>query len=163
MCYTCSVDFLDESLLSREKPVFEQVTPEQLSLVKNTHRGGSEARIAENIEAACIALGIQIAPEQARTLAKHTLVGHVDAYNSGIPLTDTERTIALRLETIKLRAYVEEDGSVFTSEHLADCERSVRFGERGLHIGHKIGDVVGCGSMFAILFVSLAGVIYLFA
>lgn len=139
--------------------MFEQITPEQVSLVKNIPLGG-EATIATNIQTACIALDIQITPEQARTLAKHTLVGRVDAYDGGIPLTDAERAIALRLATIKLRAYVEEDGSIFTSEHLRDCERSVRFGERGLHIGHRIGDATGCASCFSILLIALTGMTF---
>ena len=135
----------------------EDMKPEIVGLVQNVRYGVYESAIARDMIIACEAIGIPISPEQAATLAKHSLVGRVDAYNNGIPLSDAERAIAIRLTTIWLRSRIEEEGSKFTQEHYRDCERMVNFGERGLHIGHRIGDATGCAKMVSVLLITLTG------
>ncbi|MEO2033578.1 MAG: hypothetical protein ABGZ35_15980 [Planctomycetaceae bacterium] len=102
-----------------------------------------EAGIAQNILYACEVLRLPVTPHQSLTLAKHMRVG-ADHYRDGIPLSDGERRIALRLRTVHIRWHVEQQGEIFTDEHARDSERMVRFGEHGLTIGHKIGEASGC-------------------
>jgi hypothetical protein len=117
-----------------------------------------EAAIAQNIRKACVALGLSVTPHQSLRLAKHMRVG-ADHYRDGIPLSDTERRIALRFKTIYVRWYCEQNGKTFTQEHARDCERSVQFGERGLTIGHKIGEASGCfQTLLALTCVTFSGV-----
>ena len=102
-----------------------------------------EAGIARNIRRACEALNIPVTPHQSLTLAKHRRVG-ADHYRNGVPLSAPERSIALKLEEIYWRAFCQKKGVALTDEMARDYERRVRFGERGLHIGHKIGEASGC-------------------
>jgi hypothetical protein len=113
-----------------------------------------EAGIARNFRRACDALDIPISPHQSLTLAKHLRVGG-EAYRTGIPLSDHERYIALHLYRIALRAYCEEQGEVFSDAEVRACEQMVDFGERGLHIGHKIGEASGCFQVIVLAVLSL--------
>lgn len=116
-----------------------------------------EVLIARNIRHACEALNIAISPHQALTLATHTLVGQKNYRNGvGVPLSDRERDIALRLVTIRIRGICRKNGHTFDEALERECETIVRFGERGLTVGHKIGEATGCFQV--LLFVTFSTV-----
>ncbi len=121
-----------------------------------------EAGIARNIRRACEAMDITITPHQSLTLAKHMRVS-ADHYRNGVPLSDHERAIALRLTRLYLQGFCRKKGEPFTQEHEKDCERMVRFGERGLTIGHRIGEASGCFKVLLMVSLSTASLIALSA
>ena len=112
-----------------------------------------EAGVARNYRIACEALGITITSRQAMTLAKHLRVG--DNYKNGIPLSEHERYIAQSLLRIQMQEYCRASGVAFSNVHEQDVIRMVNFGERGLHIGHKIGEATGCFQSLLICIVPL--------
>jgi hypothetical protein len=114
--------------------------------------------IAHNIRRACDALELPISPHQSLTLAKNMIVGG-DHYRNGVPLSDHERDIALRLTRIHLQESCRKNGKTFTEKHEKDCRRWVQFRERGLTIGHKMGEASGCFRVFLILVLSTASLI----
>ena len=106
-----------------------------------------ELGIAHNIRLACEALGMLVSPHESLTLAKNMIVG-ADRYRNGVPLSDRERAIALRLTRIHLQECCRKNGELFTEAVEKDCERMVQFRERGLTVGHKIGEASGCFRIF---------------
>ena len=119
-----------------------------------------ELGIARNIRRACDALGIPISPHQSLTLAKHMRVS-ANQYRNGVPLSDHERSIALRLFRIEFQTYCRKKGVPFTSVEERDCERMVQFRERGLTIGHKIGEASGCFHVLLIIVFSATSLLAL--
>jgi hypothetical protein len=110
---------------------------------------------AQNVRAICDLRQIAVSEEQARRIAKNTLVGH-EYYSKGVPLTAEERAIAEEVRFESLVAFVKRHGGNLTEELLnalrRDARRLVEFGENGLTILHKIGDASGC---FSSLFVAV--------
>ncbi len=105
--------------------------------------------IATRIWSFCKRADIEITPKQTLTLARHQLVSTRKEYERGVPLTEPEREVAMKLLRLFLQKRVREDGVAWGYEHEQDVLRGVQFGERGLTAAHKLGRASGCFSVLA--------------
>lgn len=96
--------------------------------------------IARNIRIACEIMKSPVSAHQSLTLAKHSLVNASAERPSGVPLSDTERRLAIRLREIWLEAECKKMNEPFTEEIRKDAARMVAFGERGRTTFHAVGD-----------------------
>lgn len=91
------------------------------------------------VKAICLQLQIVVAEEQARNIAKNSLVTH-DSFSKGVPLSSEERAIAIEIHYQAQKRSLQKDG-VFLKEEdqRSEARRTIEFGEKGITTLHKIG------------------------
>lgn len=107
-----------------------------------------QAQITENwfvilrtrrVKAICHQLHMTISEEQARNIAKNSLVSH-EWFSTGVPLSLAERMIAIEIHYQAQKVSLEKDGvELSDDEQRNEARRAIAFGEKGITILHKIG------------------------
>jgi hypothetical protein len=101
------------------------------------------AHRADTAKGVAADLNIPITDEQARAIARNSLVPEVLA--NPAPLTPAERTIAAELYYRAILAASARHGANVSEEAARlDAQRMIRFGERGLTLVQKFGRSAGC-------------------
>lgn len=119
------------------------------------------AHRADTAKGVAADLNIPITDEQARAIARNSLVPEVLA--NPAPLTPAERTIAAELYYRAILAAAARHGATVSEESARfDAQRMIRFGERGLTFLQKLGRSAGCLLMLG-LFGAGSGLAAMFA